>query len=293
MQTPGILKQILQILSAINLVTLCPRINGIVFWIVESVIDKVSQTSLTSLLSFIPLFLCSCSKFPSFNQTMEEADHWTQFAPIAKLESLDEIDQDNSKHSNVGIADTQPPVPTAASPASASISPGGGGVERNVESSSQGGGPGPGAKWTVLKALKIEKVLKWIQIIRGSRSETTKRVNNRIKKLRRSRRRSDCKCVLSYALDWFSSLLRRCPTADGTENEDVLVKKVQVVLFSLWLHGVLVVGGCGQRKLWCVWSIWRDKGWVGGGSVSSSLRRLECSMLTFVVAFAKFIYKVQ
>ncbi|XP_059615567.1 potassium voltage-gated channel subfamily H member 6 [Phlebotomus argentipes] len=43
--------------------------------------------------------LFKCSKFASFNQTMEDPDNWTMFAPIAKLESLDEIDQD-SKHSN-------------------------------------------------------------------------------------------------------------------------------------------------------------------------------------------------
>ncbi|XP_055380203.1 uncharacterized protein LOC129611219 isoform X2 [Condylostylus longicornis] len=43
--------------------------------------------------------LFRCSKFSSFNQTMEDSDNWTTvFAPIAKLESLDEIDQD-SKHS--------------------------------------------------------------------------------------------------------------------------------------------------------------------------------------------------
>ncbi|GAB0089900.1 Ion_trans domain-containing protein [Sergentomyia squamirostris] len=43
--------------------------------------------------------LFKCSKFSSFNQTMDDTDNWTVFAPIAKLESLDEIDQD-SKHSN-------------------------------------------------------------------------------------------------------------------------------------------------------------------------------------------------
>lgn len=43
--------------------------------------------------------LLRCSKFSSFNQTMDDPDLWTHFAPIAKLESLDEIDQD-SKHSN-------------------------------------------------------------------------------------------------------------------------------------------------------------------------------------------------
>ncbi|XP_055686289.1 potassium voltage-gated channel unc-103 isoform X11 [Lutzomyia longipalpis] len=40
--------------------------------------------------------LFKCSKFSSFNQTMEDADNWTVFAPIAKLESLDEIDQVSS-----------------------------------------------------------------------------------------------------------------------------------------------------------------------------------------------------
>lgn len=34
-----------------------------------------------------------CSKFSSFNQTLDDSDQWTAFAPIAKLESLDEIDQ--------------------------------------------------------------------------------------------------------------------------------------------------------------------------------------------------------
>ncbi|XP_037926588.1 potassium voltage-gated channel subfamily H member 2 isoform X2 [Hermetia illucens] len=48
--------------------------------------------------------LFRCSKFSSFNQTMEDTDNWTVFAPIAKLESLDEIDQD-SRHSNT--QDTQ------------------------------------------------------------------------------------------------------------------------------------------------------------------------------------------
>ncbi|XP_065086185.1 potassium voltage-gated channel subfamily H member 2 isoform X2 [Ochlerotatus camptorhynchus] len=45
--------------------------------------------------------LFKCSKFSSFNQPMEdtpEGHNWNIFAPIAKLESLDEIDQD-SKHS--------------------------------------------------------------------------------------------------------------------------------------------------------------------------------------------------
>lgn len=34
-----------------------------------------------------------CSKFSSFNQTLDDSDQWTAFAPIAKLESLDELDQ--------------------------------------------------------------------------------------------------------------------------------------------------------------------------------------------------------
>lgn len=36
-----------------------------------------------------------CSKFSSFNQPMDDANdgNWNIFAPIAKLESLDEIDQ--------------------------------------------------------------------------------------------------------------------------------------------------------------------------------------------------------
>ncbi|XP_055700968.1 potassium voltage-gated channel subfamily H member 6 isoform X3 [Phlebotomus papatasi] len=55
---------------------------------------SVSQPECTNEKS-----LFKCSKFSSFNQTMEDADNWTVFAPIAKLESLDEIDQD-SKHSN-------------------------------------------------------------------------------------------------------------------------------------------------------------------------------------------------
>ncbi|XP_058836587.1 potassium voltage-gated channel subfamily H member 7 isoform X8 [Topomyia yanbarensis] len=45
--------------------------------------------------------LFKCSKFSSFNQPMDDAPeshNWNIFAPIAKLESLDEIDQD-SKHS--------------------------------------------------------------------------------------------------------------------------------------------------------------------------------------------------
>ncbi|XP_031622923.1 potassium voltage-gated channel subfamily H member 6 isoform X2 [Contarinia nasturtii] len=42
--------------------------------------------------------LLRCSKFSSFNQTLDDTEQWTAFAPIAKLESLDEIDQD-SKHS--------------------------------------------------------------------------------------------------------------------------------------------------------------------------------------------------
>ncbi|XP_055631731.1 potassium voltage-gated channel subfamily H member 6 isoform X3 [Toxorhynchites rutilus septentrionalis] len=45
--------------------------------------------------------LFKCSKFSSFNQAMDdtpEGHNWNMFAPIAKLESLDEIDQD-SKHS--------------------------------------------------------------------------------------------------------------------------------------------------------------------------------------------------
>ncbi|XP_037044043.1 potassium voltage-gated channel subfamily H member 6 isoform X3 [Bradysia coprophila] len=43
--------------------------------------------------------LLKCSKFSSFNQAMDDTDEWTVFAPIARLESLDELDQD-SKHSN-------------------------------------------------------------------------------------------------------------------------------------------------------------------------------------------------
>lgn len=34
-----------------------------------------------------------CSKFSSFNQAMDDTDEWTVFAPIARLESLDELDQ--------------------------------------------------------------------------------------------------------------------------------------------------------------------------------------------------------
>lgn len=36
-----------------------------------------------------------CSKFSSFNQPMDDVNdgNWNIFAPIAKLESLDEIDQ--------------------------------------------------------------------------------------------------------------------------------------------------------------------------------------------------------
>lgn len=38
--------------------------------------------------------LFRCSKYSSFNQTMDDTENWTTvFAPIAKLESLDEIDQ--------------------------------------------------------------------------------------------------------------------------------------------------------------------------------------------------------
>lgn len=36
-----------------------------------------------------------CSKFSSFNQAMDDAEEWTVFAPIARLESLDELDQVN------------------------------------------------------------------------------------------------------------------------------------------------------------------------------------------------------
>lgn len=70
----------------------------------------------------------SCSKFPSFNQTMEESDQWTHFAPIAKLESLDEIDQDSSRHSTAGLAVpmattqaavAQPLLSSSSSPSSA------------------------------------------------------------------------------------------------------------------------------------------------------------------------------
>ncbi|XP_058465403.1 potassium voltage-gated channel subfamily H member 6 isoform X3 [Malaya genurostris] len=46
--------------------------------------------------------LFKCSKFSSFNQPMDDAPeghNWNIFAPIAKLESLDEIDQADSKHS--------------------------------------------------------------------------------------------------------------------------------------------------------------------------------------------------
>ncbi|XP_070497645.1 voltage-gated inwardly rectifying potassium channel KCNH6 isoform X5 [Chironomus tepperi] len=43
--------------------------------------------------------LFKCSKFSSFNQPMDDTnENWNIFAPIAKLESLDEIDQEN-KHS--------------------------------------------------------------------------------------------------------------------------------------------------------------------------------------------------
>lgn len=38
-------------------------------------------------------FVNRCSKFSSFNQTLDDSDQWTAFAPIAKLESLDELDQ--------------------------------------------------------------------------------------------------------------------------------------------------------------------------------------------------------
>lgn len=54
---------------------------------------------------------------------MEESDQWTHFAPIAKLESLDEIDQDSSRHSTAGLA-----APTAtAQPLLSSTAVGGGG----------------------------------------------------------------------------------------------------------------------------------------------------------------------
>ncbi|CAO1308266.1 unnamed protein product [Diamesa hyperborea] len=50
--------------------------------------------------------LFKCSKFSSFNQPMDDAaENWNIFAPIAKLESLDEIDQKN-KHS-----ENTPPEP--------------------------------------------------------------------------------------------------------------------------------------------------------------------------------------
>lgn len=38
-------------------------------------------------------FTYRCSKFSSFNQTLDDNEQWTAFAPIAKLESLDELDQ--------------------------------------------------------------------------------------------------------------------------------------------------------------------------------------------------------
>lgn len=38
-------------------------------------------------------FCHRCSKFSSFNQTLDDSEQWTAFAPIAKLESLDELDQ--------------------------------------------------------------------------------------------------------------------------------------------------------------------------------------------------------
>lgn len=64
-----------------------------------------------------PLFLnhFSCSKFASFNQTMEDSAQWTHFAPIAKLESLDEIDQDSNKHSTAGLPSAAHLAPTTAS----------------------------------------------------------------------------------------------------------------------------------------------------------------------------------
>ena len=59
--------------------------------------------SLTTLVKRLTIFIdiliprcCRCSKFSSFNHPMDdtpEGQNWNIFAPIAKLESLDEIDQ--------------------------------------------------------------------------------------------------------------------------------------------------------------------------------------------------------
>lgn len=69
-----------------------------------SILDNPCKMSIIFSDCVLPRYLplVSCSKFPSFNQTLEEPDQWTHFAPIAKLESLDEIDQDSSKHSPAG-----------------------------------------------------------------------------------------------------------------------------------------------------------------------------------------------
>jgi hypothetical protein len=49
----------------------------------------------SALTHCLPFLTFRCSKFSSFNQPMEDAanENWNIFAPIAKLESLDEIDQ--------------------------------------------------------------------------------------------------------------------------------------------------------------------------------------------------------
>lgn len=57
---------------------------------------------------------------------MEESDQWTHFAPIAKLESLDEIDQDSSRHSTAGLAaPTATAQPLLSSTASGTVGGGG------------------------------------------------------------------------------------------------------------------------------------------------------------------------
>ncbi|XP_055319902.1 potassium voltage-gated channel subfamily H member 2 isoform X3 [Sitodiplosis mosellana] len=63
---------------------------------IHSVHRSISQPECTNTVA--EKNLLRCSKFSSFNQTLDDCEQWTAFAPIAKLESLDELDQD-SKHS--------------------------------------------------------------------------------------------------------------------------------------------------------------------------------------------------
>lgn len=68
---------------------------------------------------------------------MEESDQWTHFAPIAKLESLDEIDQDSSRHSTAALAGpTATAQPLLSSTASGTV--GGGGSSGALSAGNEG-----------------------------------------------------------------------------------------------------------------------------------------------------------